>query len=130
MGTAGYAFYAWLVATGADRVSRTAPLGSPAFAAYMGMLFAAGYLGIQGVWMAEIFPTGVRATGINLSYYLGRGLGGGLAPLGALARLLGLDLRWAVVAGLVGTLGHGCFSVSADLTLSPGLPKAVKRENG
>ena len=63
--------------------------------------------------MAEIFPTGVRATGINLSYYLGRGLGGGLAPLGALAlvRALGFDLRWAVVAGLVGTLGAAVFAV-------------------
>ncbi|MDA8335768.1 MAG: MFS transporter [Peptococcaceae bacterium] len=113
VGTAGYAFYAWLVATGADRVSRAAPLGSAAFPAYLWMLFAAGYLGVQGVWMAEIFPTGVRATGINLSYYLGRGLGGGLAPLGALAlvRALGFDLRWAVVAGLVGTLGAAVFAV-------------------
>jgi SHS family lactate transporter-like MFS transporter len=136
VGTAGYAFYAWLVATGADRVSRTAPLGSPAFAAYMWMLFAAGYLGIQGVWMAEILPTGVRATGINLSYYLGRGLGGGLAPLAALAltHLLALDLRWAVVAGLLGTLGAAVFAVflpetrNVPLNPAPHLTEAVEAE--
>ncbi|MDA8144451.1 MAG: hypothetical protein M0Z27_00115 [Thermaerobacter sp.] len=61
--------------------------------------------GIQGAWLAEIYPTDVRATAANFTYYVGRSLEGGLAPLGALAQSLGGDARTAMVMGIVGVAG-------------------------
>jgi MFS family permease len=45
-----------------------------------------GYFSLFGAFLAELFPTAVRATGQGLTYNLGRGLGA-LAPytIGALA---------------------------------------------
>jgi SHS family lactate transporter-like MFS transporter len=71
-------------------------------------LFAAsGYFGVQGAWLSELFPTEIRSTAQNLSYYIGRGLGAGVMPfLGLLlATQLGLGVGFALGLGIIGTIG-------------------------
>ncbi len=46
-----------------------------------------GCIAVLGVWLGELYPTRLRATGENLVYYAGRGLGGSLLPLVAIAQL-------------------------------------------
>ncbi len=43
--------------------------------------FQASYAALFGVWLGEMFPTRMRATGSNFCYMVGRGVGGGLAPI-------------------------------------------------
>jgi SHS family lactate transporter-like MFS transporter len=71
-------------------------------------LFAAsGYFGVQGAWLSELFPTEIRSTAQNLSYYIGRGLGAGIMPFVGLliATNLGYDVGFAMCLGLIGTAG-------------------------
>jgi MFS family permease len=105
-GGVGFLLYAGLLASGADLGAHPGRLPAGTLTAVLWMLAAAGPLGVQGAWSAELFPTEVRATAVNVAYYVGRGLGGGLAPLGALAlaQYLGGDLRLAMVLGLLGLL--------------------------
>lgn len=56
--------------------------------------------GVLGVWMAEFFPTRIRAAGSNTSYYAGRGIGAGLFPLAALG--LAGSVPMALALGVVG----------------------------
>jgi MFS family permease len=65
---------------------------SATFWALMMCAGAGGGFGVLGVWMAEFFPTRIRSSGSNLSYYAGRGLGAGLFPLVALS--LAGSVRW------------------------------------
>jgi SHS family lactate transporter-like MFS transporter len=70
------------------------------FWAIMASAAGAGGFGVLGVWMAEFFPTRIRSTGSNTSYYAGRALGAGLFPLAALS--LGGSVPMALALGVVG----------------------------
>lgn len=65
---------------------------------------ACGGFGVLGVWMAEFFPTRVRSTGSNTSYYAGRGLGAGVFPLFALtvAGTVPLALALGIIGPAIG----------------------------
>lgn len=80
---------------------------SPVVIAFFLTQIGYGYFGVQGVWLSELFPSGMRTTAQNFIYYGGRALGGGAAPvLGLLAaRAIGLGTEFAVGFGLVGVLG-------------------------
>lgn len=67
---------------------------------------ACGGFGILGIWMAEFFPTRVRSTGSNTSYYAGRGLGAGVFPLFALsvAGTVPLALALGIIGPIVGVV--------------------------
>lgn len=56
-----------------------------------------GYFSLFGSFLAELFPTDVRATGQGLTYNLGRGLGA-LAPytIGYVATLPGIGIGSAL----------------------------------
>jgi SHS family lactate transporter-like MFS transporter len=58
----------------------TSIVNFPLFYAYIAVYFSAGFIGNFGVWMGELFPTKMRATGENFAYMIGRGIGAGLAP--------------------------------------------------
>ncbi|HSZ38733.1 MAG TPA: MFS transporter [Trebonia sp.] len=108
VGTAGYVFFAVIIGIGADTVSGSVGLGSLlVFYAYLWMEFGYGYVGVQGSWMAELFPTEIRATASNFAYYFGRGIGAGLVPLAtlAIAQTYGGDARAAIAMGAIGTAG-------------------------
>ena len=84
VGLVGFTWMLILVTTKHDHVAK-AFWSDQTFWALL--LCAAGFggFGVLGVWMSEIFPTPIRSTGANGSYYIGRGLGAGLFPLAALA---------------------------------------------
>lgn len=105
-GVIGFLGYGVLWASRADLGPKPGTLPAATLIALLWMLAAAGPLGVQGAWFAELYPTEVRAAAVNVAYYVGRGLGGGLAPLAALAvaQRLGGDLRLAMLLGLVGVL--------------------------
>ncbi|MBO0874990.1 MAG: MFS transporter, partial [Pseudonocardia sp.] len=72
VGVVGFGWLMLLVTTG------TAHVGSQFWAdqtfwAIMVCAGGAGGFGVLGVWMAEFFPTRIRSTGSNTSYYAGRG---------------------------------------------------------
>ena len=54
--------------------------------------------------MAEFFPTRVRSTGSNLSYYAGRGLGAGVFPLFALTIAGSVPLALGIVGPILGAV--------------------------
>jgi MFS family permease len=68
---------------------------------------AYGFLGAMGAWLGELFPTHIRSTAFNASYYIGRAIGGGIAPLLALmaATSMGLDVRFAIAFVIIGSIG-------------------------
>jgi MFS family permease len=72
---------------------------------------ACGGFGVLGVWMAEFFPTRVRSTGANTSYYAGRGLGAGVFPLFALSVAGTVPL--ALALGIIGPIAGVLFSLAA-----------------
>lgn len=43
--------------------------------------FQSSFAAIFGVWLGEHYPTRMRATGSNFAYMVGRGFGGGFAPI-------------------------------------------------
>jgi MFS family permease len=99
VGVVGFGWLMLLVSTG------TAHVGSrfwadQTFWAIMVCAAGAGGFGVLGVWMAEFFPTRIRSTGSNTSYYAGRALGAGLFPLAALS--LGGSVSMALALGVVG----------------------------
>lgn len=112
LGGAGFVLYGTLLAAGRDLGTRPGNLPPLTLAAFLWMLCAAAPFGVAGAWMAEIYPTEVRAMGVNVAYYLGRGIGGGLGPLAALAlaQHLGGDVRAAMASGLLGSLGTAWFA--------------------
>lgn len=109
-GIVGFAWFLILV-LGKHAHVTTHFWGEPTFWALMMCAGAAGGFGILGVWMAEFFPTRIRSTGSNLSYYAGRGLGAGLFPLAALA--LAGTVPLALALGIVGPILGAVFAVAA-----------------
>lgn len=84
---------------------------SPTFWSLMMCAAAAGGFGVLGVWMSEFYPTRIRSTGSNGSYYVGRGLGAGVYPLFALA--IAGSIPMALALGIIGPLAGILFSAIA-----------------
>lgn len=91
-----------------------------AIAVLFGLIFA-GYAGPFSAALADLFPVGVRATGISIAYNLGVGLFGGFSPL--------------IVAWLIAATGDKlapCYYVMACLGISLGalvaMPSPPSRE--
>jgi MFS family permease len=126
-GTVGFLAYAALLAAHADRGALPGHLPLHTLVALLWMLAAAGPLGVQGVWWAELFPTEVRAAAVSTAYYLGRGLGGGLAPLAALAiaQRLGGDLRLAMASGVLGAAAAVVLALRLGETRGRPLPLSL-----
>jgi SHS family lactate transporter-like MFS transporter len=72
---------------------------------------ACGGFGVLGIWMAEFFPTRVRSTGSNTSYYAGRGLGAGVFPLFSLSVAGTVPL--ALALGIIGPIAGVIFALAA-----------------
>lgn len=53
----------------------------PLFWIYTAVSIGQGVSAEYGVWFGEHFPTKMRSTATNFAYMVGRGLGGGLAPV-------------------------------------------------
>jgi MFS family permease len=81
------------------------------FYALMFCAAATGGFGILGIWMAEFFPTRVRSTGSNASYYAGRGLGAGVYPLFSLS--IAGTVPLALALGIIGPIAGVIFSIAA-----------------
>jgi MFS family permease len=109
VGAAGYIGYAALVVTGWDR--KLSPVGwnSPLLWLVLWVVFSYGYLAVLGSWLAETFPTAIRATAVDLVVCVGRGIGSGIAPLAVLtvATQWGGDARFAVASGVIGMVVAG-----------------------
>ncbi|AKA48326.1 hypothetical protein IX51_03600 [uncultured archaeon] len=87
----------------------------PSFYTY-GLLyfFQASYAALFGVWLGEHYPTRMRATGSNFCYMVGRGFGGGLAPIivpilavsvGGLGVSMSIGMIIGAVVMTIGALG-------------------------
>ncbi|NLU74994.1 MFS transporter [Streptomyces sp. HNM0575] len=109
-GVIGFAWFLGLVLSGSAHVAGDF-WTYPTFWALMLCAGACGGFGILGVWMAEFFPTRVRSTGSNLSYYAGRGLGAGVFPLFALTVAGTVPL--ALALGIVGPVLGAVLAVAA-----------------
>jgi MFS family permease len=76
-------------------------LGVPAVveASIISLMFGSAFFAYFGIWMSEIFPAEVRATGTNMVFFLGRLIGGGFGVTIVLLLPLGLqmDLGLALV---------------------------------
>ncbi len=70
-------------------------------------LIQAGYPTLFGVWFGELYPAKMRATGSNFNYMVGRGIGGGLAPIliplavSSLKVSLGVGMSIFMIIGIV-----------------------------
>jgi MFS family permease len=109
-GVAGFAWFGAQVLSGSDHVTGSFWSDST-FWALMWSAAACGGFGVLGVWMSEYYPTRIRSTGSNSSYYVGRGLGAGVYPLFALALAGGVPL--ALALGILGPLAGIVFSTIA-----------------
>lgn len=89
---------------------------------YLALQVGFSYLGIQGVWIGELFQTEIRATAQNFIYSTGRAIGGGCAPLLGLvlARSIGQGIEFAVAFGFVGAAGSLIFCRLLPETSDPG----------
>lgn len=68
--------------TASQAVGFTNITSYPSFWTYLLLyFFQSSFAAIFGVWLGEHFPTRMRATGSNFAYMVGRGFGGGLAPI-------------------------------------------------
>lgn len=67
------------------------------------LMFGSAFFAYFGIWMGEIFPGEVRATGTNMVFFLGRLVGGGFGVTLVLLLPLGLqrDLASALVISLL-----------------------------
>lgn len=74
----------------------------PLFWVYTAVSIGQGVSAEYGVWFGEHFPTKMRSTATNFAYMVGRGLGGGLAPIvvplleGGFGGIKGLGLAMGV----------------------------------
>lgn len=109
-GVVGFAWFLLQVRTHTDHVS-PAFWGDSTFWALMMCAAACGGFGVLGVWMSEYYPTRIRSTGANSSYYVGRGLGAGVYPLFALA--IAGTVPMALALGILGPLAGILFSAIA-----------------
>lgn len=68
--------------TASQTVGFTSIWSYPPFLTFLLLyFFQSSFAAIFGVWLGEHFPTRMRATGSNFAYMVGRGFGGGLAPI-------------------------------------------------
>ncbi|GAB2998968.1 MFS transporter [Amycolatopsis acidiphila] len=109
-GVLGFAWFLVQVSTHTDHVG-PAFWSDSTFWALMMCAAACGGFGVLGVWMSEYYPTRIRSTGANSSYYVGRGLGAGVYPLFALA--LAGTVPMALALGILGPLAGIVFSAIA-----------------
>lgn len=109
-GLVGFGWFAVQVVAHLDHVG-AGYWESPTFWALMMCAGAAGGFGVLGVWMSEFFPTRIRASGSNGSYYVGRGLGAGVFPLFALT--IAGTVPMALALGIVGPAAGILFSALA-----------------
>lgn len=109
-GLIGFTWFLTLVLTGKAHVT-TDFWGEPTFWALILCACSCGGFGILGVWMSEFFPTRVRSTGSNTSYYAGRGLGAGVFPLFALGVAGTVPL--ALALGIVGPIAGVALALTA-----------------
>lgn len=102
---AGAAFLVLAATTPIATVRSELFIVSPVVLAALSLGLASPH-GAQGAWLGELFPTRLRSLGINLPFYAGRALGGGLLPyLGLLAvTAAGLDLRYTVLFAVLANL--------------------------
>ena len=100
-GVLGFGWLLGLVLGGSAKIG-TDFWAYPTFWAVMMCAGGSGGFGVLGIWMAEFFPTRVRSSGSNLSYYAGRGFGAGLFPLVALS--LAGTVPLALALGIVGPI--------------------------
>jgi MFS family permease len=108
-GVAGFAWLLTLVLTHSTRIGVDF-WAYPTFWALMMCAGGSGGFGVLGIWMAEFFPTRIRSSGSNLSYYAGRGLGAGLFPLVALSLAGAVPL--ALALGIVGPVAGAILSLA------------------
>ncbi|TNC27782.1 MFS transporter [Amycolatopsis alkalitolerans] len=109
-GIIGFTWFLILVTSHSARIG-TDFWASPAFWALMLCAGASGGFGVLGIWMAEFFPTRLRSSGSNLSYYAGRGFGAGLFPLVALSIAGSVPL--ALAFGIVGPVAGAVLALVA-----------------
>lgn len=109
-GGVGFAWFLLQVLGGTDHVG-PAFWADTTFWALMMCAAACGGFGVLGVWMSEFYPTRIRSTGANSSYYVGRGLGAGIYPLFALA--IAGTVPMALALGILGPLAGIVFSAIA-----------------
>jgi MFS family permease len=110
-GVIGFTWFLILVLNGSAHIG-VSFWKDQTFWALMMCAGAGGGFGILGVWMAEFFPTRIRSTGSNTSYYAGRGLGAGLFPLVALS--IGGTVPIALALGIVGPVAGAIFALMAQ----------------
>jgi MFS family permease len=109
-GVFGFGWLLGLVLSGSAKIG-TDFWAYPTFWAVMMCAGGSGGFGVLGIWMAEFFPTRVRSSGSNLSYYAGRGFGAGLFPLVALS--LAGTVPLALALGIVGPIAGVVLSLFA-----------------
>lgn len=66
--------------------------------------------GVEYAWVAEMFPTEVRNTGVSFGFQLGAICGGGVAPFIAAALFAANDDRLTLVLAYIVVLGIGAFT--------------------
>jgi MFS family permease len=109
-GVFGFGWLLGLVLSGSAKIG-TDFWSYPTFWAVLMCAGGSGGFGVLGIWMAEFFPTRVRSSGSNLSYYAGRGFGAGLFPLVALS--LAGTVPLALALGIVGPIAGVVLSLFA-----------------
>jgi MFS family permease len=109
----GIVGFAWLLVLVLNHSTRIGPdfWNYPTFWAVMMCAGGSGGFGVLGIWMAEFFPTRIRSSGANLSYYAGRGFGAGLFPLVALSIAGSVPL--ALAFGIVGPVAGAVLAFAA-----------------
>lgn len=112
VGTVGYLFFLAVGPLLKLPVTEANVWTSLPFFAFIIMMFGFGYIGVQGSWFAELYPTHARTTGQNFVYYVSRAFGAGIGPLLALslATEWGFDVRMAIALGVIGAAGTGLVS--------------------
>lgn len=109
----GYLFYLIL--------PRQAPVGPywgwAIFWEVMAINVGMGGFGLLGVWLGEMYPTRLRASGENFSYYVGRGLGASLGPY----------LAILVTSQPLQAMGYGVVGVVAACAIALAMPETRGR---
>lgn len=82
------------------------------------LMVSSSFFAYFGVWMGEVYPMDVRATGTNVTFFLGRLIGGGF----------GTTIVLLLPFGLAKDLGIALIASSLIVLLSSiGLPETVKK---
>lgn len=102
LGTLAFLFFCWVAVIQNVVPTSETIFRSPVFFSILFLQMGYAYFGGQGAWLSELYPTHLRATGLNLVYYVSRALGAGIAPLMVLSCVTawGYDVRVASLAHL------------------------------